>query len=259
MARVNLYEELYDSLIEDRGIDAIWERATVCHCVSRDSGQPDFMCPTCGGSGYRYISSKKIRVTVTSLTGSFKMGTIELREPGTAYCTPKADIIMGYHDRLKFPSFQCIFSEVLHWDFDADGYGVSQKTYRNILGVQFLADDKYSYEEGIDYEVTEDRYHIRWLNKNHIDKIDKTNMSLLYLTTPSYIVVDLLHELRGTMSDRNSGGSETFRELPKQYKLQREDFIYKVNTPDPVQKDSDTDTETNNIQVTYDDDGGVTV
>lgn len=82
-------------------------------------------------------------------------------------------------------------------------------------------------------------------------------MSLLYLTTPSYIVVDLLHELRGTMSDRNSGGSETFRELPKQYKLQREDFIYKVNTPDPVQKDSDT--ENNNIQVTYDDDGGMTV
>lgn len=232
-ARVNLYESEFDTLIKDRGIDAEWEQAVVCNCVSRDSGQPDFTCPICGGSGYRYLKPVQTRIAVTSLTGSYKMETLELREPGTAYITPKSSVIMGYHDRVRFPDFRCKFSEVLHWS-NADGKGISPQTYRNIKKVLFLADDQYEYEEGTDFEVTEDGYHLRWLNHDMLDQLDGKNLSLLYYTTPSYLVIDLLHELRGTFSDRKSP-TETFRELPKQYKLQREDFMYKVNTPEPVE------------------------
>lgn len=143
---------------------------------------------------------------------------------------------MGYRDRLRFPDFKCMFSEVLHWSED-DGRGISPKTYRNIKEVVFLADDQYEYEVGVDFEITEDGYHLRWINKDYIDQLDGKNMSLLYYTTPSYLVVDLLHELRATLSDRNSKGGETFRELPKQYRVQREDFIYKIGDPSPVPKE----------------------
>ena len=61
-------------------------------------------------------------------------------------------------------------------------------------------------------------------------------MSFLYSTTPSYLVDDLLHEIRATMSDRNTA-NETFRELPKQYKLVREDFKYLVKSPEPLSAD----------------------
>lgn len=232
MARVNLYTELYENLIHDRGIDAIWERACVCKCVSRDSGQPDFTCPICGGSGYRYMDGKPIRVAVTSIMSDYRLDTLMLREPGTAYITPKADIIMGFHDRLVFPDFKCTFSEVIHWNYDEDGLGVSPKTYRDIKSVIFMADGENEYEEHIDFEVTEDKFHLKWKDIELAKKYDGTNMSLLYYTTPSYLVDDLLHEIRATISDRNSP-KETFRELPKQYKIVREDFMYKVKTPEP--------------------------
>ena len=235
-AKVNLYEELFDGVLNDMGHWAEWQRASVCHCVTRDSGQPDFMCPTCGGSGYRYLPVQKIKVVVTSIASQIELKTLELREPGTAYITPKSDVIMGYKDRLRFPDFKCLFSEVIQWSESEDGRGISPKTYRNIKDVVSLADDKYEYELGVDFEITEDHYHIRWINQDYIDKLDGKNMSLLYMTTPSYLVVDLLHELRGTLSDRKSKGAVTFRELPKQYKIQREDFIYNVSNPKPVEK-----------------------
>ena len=263
-SRVNLYEELYDDLIDDRGHRAEWQRAAVCHCVSRDSGQPDFMCPTCGGSGYRYLPPQNILVVVTSLAGQIELKTLELREPGTAYVTPKSDVVMGYRDRLRFTDFNCIFSEVLQWSEANNGRGISPRTYRNIKNVISLVDDKYQYDIGIDFEITEDKYHLKWLNEDYIDKLDGKNMSLLYTTTPSYIVTDLLHELRGTISDRNSA-SKTFRELPKQYKVQREDFIYKVSEPEPIEKPenpsepNEEDGEETDNNWNIDEDGGIVI
>lgn len=256
MARVNLYEELFDEVIEDRGHWAEWQRAAVCHCVTRDSGQPDFMCPVCGGSGYRYLPSKRIKVVVTSMGGQIELKTLETREPGTAYVTPKSDVIMGYKDRLRFPDFSCVFSEVIHWSNSQNPRGISPKTYRNIKDIISLVDDTYEYEKNVDFEITEDGYHLRCINEDLIDKLDGKNLSFLYLTTPSYLVTDLVHELRATLSDRKTTNI-TFRELPKQYKVNREDFVYNIKELDavavknPDNKDPD--------ETKYDEDGGITV
>ena len=164
-------------------------------------------------------------MAVVSFASKYEINSLELREPGTAYATPKSDVIMGYKDRLRFPDFRCTFSEILHWNEAEDGRGISPKTYRSIKDVIFLADDEFEYEPGIDY------------------------------TTPSYLVNDVLHEIRGILSDRKSRGETTFRELPKQYQLQREDFIYNVATPEPKQKPEQPDEP----DISYDDDGGITV
>ena len=232
--KINIYDELFSDLLDSRGIDAIWEQAVVCNCLNKDTGQPNFTCKICGGSGYRYLQGKKIRVGVTTFMSNNTLTSLLLREPGTAFCTPKADIIMGYHDRLRFPDFKCKFSEAIHWDIEFDGLGISQKTYREILDVIFLADDKYEYENNIDFYISDDKFHLVWKNVEKAQDLDGKSMSLLYYTTPSYLVDDLLHEIRATMSDRNTP-TETFRELPKQYKIVREDFQYLVKSPQPLQ------------------------
>lgn len=231
-AKINLYDELFDPVIKDLGHWAMWERAAVCSCVNRSTGQPDFTCPICGGSGYRYLPAKKIKVAITSIMSSVELKSLELREPGTAYATPTSDIIMGYMDKLTFPEFKCAFSEVMHWSVE-DGRGISPETKREIKEVLSLADDKYEYEPGIDFEISEDGYHLRWINQEYIEKLDGKDMSILYMTSPQYIVTDLLHELRATLSDRKTPET-TFRELPKQYKIQRIEFNYNINKPEPV-------------------------
>lgn len=252
ISKVNLYEEEIERVVDNLGLNAKWERAAVCYCVSRDSGQPNFLCPTCGGRGYRHLPPQDLKVVVTSLNSQYELNNLELREPGTAYITPTSNVILGYRDRLVFPDFKCTFSEVLQWSKDQDGLGISPRTYRYIKEVIFLADNEYEYEVGVDFEITEDGHHLRWIKDNYIPKLDGRNMSILYYTTPSYLISDLLHELRGTFSDRKSPES-TFRELPKQYKIIREDFLYNVSEPEPVQSNSE------NTPLTYDEDGGITV
>lgn len=237
-SRVNLYTDEFDKLINDRGNNAEWEQAMVCSCVSRDSGQPRFDCPICGGSGYRYLTPRKIVVAVSSLNGSIKQETLQLYEPGTCYITPKSNIIMGYRDRLRFTDFRCKFSEVIKWDAESAAKGVSPRTYRDIREVLMVCDDSYEYEEGVDFDVSDDMYHLIWRNKS-VD-LTSARMSILYLTTPSYLVNDLLHELRGTISDRKHP-SATYEELPKQYRCSREDFIYNVADPDNDRYKSSSD------------------
>lgn len=236
MERLNIYEEELEKLINDRGNNADWEQAIVCNCVSRDSGQPDFRCPTCGGSGYRYLSPKRIVVGVTSISGNKLTDSLGLREPGMAYITPTADVIMGFRDRVRFPDFKCIFSENVLWGQDK----ISPKLYREIKGIEFLADDEYEYELGADFIITEDGFHLKWVNDKTFNRVKGKNLSCRYLTTPSYLVSDLLHELRATLSDRKQPKA-TFRELPKQYQIKREDFMYNVKEDGSKPETSITD------------------
>ena len=86
------------------------------------------------------------------------------------------------------------------------------------------------YEEGVDYEVTPDRQHIKWKTEGLAAQANKRSFSVLYLTNPIYLVVDVMHELRGTRHNKQSPTVE-YHELQKQYKCQREQFNYDISTP----------------------------
>lgn len=229
-ARADLYNEEFDTLVNQKGIECDYQAAIVCQCITHDSNQPVFSCPYCGGSGYRYLPPVPTRVVVTSFASQTESEMIGLRESGTAYATPPSDIIMGFHDRLTFPKFKCKYSERL---WVQPGQKITNKTYRNIKEVIMLMIDNQAFEEEIDFKVSDDRYHIEFTKPleellGDDFEYDRINISILYYTTPAYLVVDLLHELRATYTVRNTP-SEKFVELPKQYKLRREDFIYNVS------------------------------
>lgn len=226
--RVDFYTEDYNDIINQKGMKCDWEQAIVCQCITEDSGQPDFTCPICHGSGFRYLPAIQIRVVSSSFSSSVQLETLTIREPGTAYVTPPSTIIMGYRDRLNFIDFECKFSETIRFKATSP---YSNMTHRNIKRVIYLIQDDNVYEEGVDFEVTEDGYHLCWLDMETAPQED-TSMSLLYMTTPRYLVTDLLHELRATYIERKVP-QETFKEFPKQYRVHREDFVYGVNEPQP--------------------------
>lgn len=230
MARVNLYQDEIQKVIDDRGHRCLWQRASVCSCLSKDSGQPDFTCKRCHGSGYIYLPEQEVIVAATMIDSRYQQNTLQFYEPGTLYLTPSREIIMGYRDRIRFPDFRCLYSEVVRFGDDP----VSRRTYRNIVEPIYMSDVEYEFEQHVDYEVTEDRHHIRYIGTEYEQYVRGHSFSFLYYTTPSYLVVDLVHELRATLSDRNSTtGEPVFVELPKQYRARREDFVYDVAEPQP--------------------------
>lgn len=230
MIRADLLTTEFDRLIEEKGAKVEWEQSIICQCLSNDSNQPDFSCPYCGGSGFRYYPAKSIRVLVTSFSSSIKLESLGVREPGTAYATPKSNVIMGFRDRLTFVDYTCKFSEAIR--FNPELGDVSSKTYRNIKEVVSLIQGDTAYEVDIDFIVTKDGYHLKWINPDYDPTTTYTTMGILYLTTPRYLVQDLLHELRATYIERGVP-TEKFAELPKQYQITREEFQYFVDKPMP--------------------------
>lgn len=239
MPDVQLFGSEFDSLIKSHGIKCKYYPAIVCECITKDSQQPQFTCPHCGGSGFRYLPPIDTRVVVTSFSSKYNHEIMNFREAGTAYATPQPDLIMGFHDRLVFPDFKCKYSERLWISKDSL---VTSKSYRNIVDVVTIAKGDMEFEPGIDYEISEDGYHIEFHKPigelmNDTDLDDEVAISILYYTNPSYLVCDLLHELRAHYN-RRYVPSEEFEELPKQYLIKREDFIYEVS-------DSKQQTQTN--------------
>lgn len=229
MARADLYTEEFDILLNQKGVECDYYPAIVCQCISEDSGQPNYSCPYCKGSGFRYLPAKHIRVLVTSLSGRTFLDTLGLKESGTVYATPTSDTIMGFHDRLIFPKFRCKYSERIIFTRGSD---ISSETYRNIIGVDAIMFDNKVLEFKKDFDITEDGYHIKLLVPlEELTDEFSLSMGILYYTNPSYLVEDLLHELRATYTERRVP-EETYKELPKQYKLVREDFVYRTQEGD---------------------------
>jgi hypothetical protein len=53
----------FEDLINRRGWRPVsWDRAVKCSCYSEDTGMPDVTDPTCGGTGWLYISDLEMQV-----------------------------------------------------------------------------------------------------------------------------------------------------------------------------------------------------
>lgn len=251
-ARPVLYGEEFNTLVINHGITCEYEPAIVCDCITKDSNQPSYVCPKCGGSGYRYLPKQTIKVIVTSFASRTEQEVISMRESGTAYATPQSDIIMGFHDRLTFPDFKCKYSERLWIRPDET---VTSKTYRNLKDVIMICHGNIQFEKDVDYKISKDGYHIEF-SKPIGELIDGEDveynedgslpLSILYYTVPSYLVADILHELRSHYTIRYTP-TEKFEELPKQYRLKREDFIYDVNNGEHISDSTDSSTSDSSI------------
>ena len=233
MPRVDLYAEQYDELIRQKGMRVLWEEAMACYCLNKDTGQPDFNCQMCSGSGFIYSAPKETKVVTTGLTGRFDLETIGMIQKGTAYATALSSDLMGYHDRLAFPDFNGKYSQTVTF---TDGkspklHRPAKRIIRCMTAVAefipFVDSDPVTGIPQPDFKISEDGFTIEWVNLETWPP-DGTRAALLYVTNPSYIIDDITHELRATFV-KYKQVENVFVELPKQYSLKREDFIYEYD------------------------------
>lgn len=207
----------FQNLIENHGYNAYWQPSIVCECL--DNGQPNIHCEYCEGRGWRYLPRRHVKLVSTSFTGKQELIVPGLKEPGTVYVTPEIDVIMGYNDKIEFYEISAKHSQVLTM-----GIEETTSTYRPINDLNFVLIGDYVYTETEDFIVTEDKHHLKWINTT--TKPQKgTKISILYTTSPEYLVTDISHELRSTRVSKGVVDPYT-AEMPKQYQLKRLDFVY---------------------------------
>lgn len=207
----------FDELIETHGYNASWYQSIVCECMIE--GQPDPHCPYCKGEGYRYIRRKEIKVVATSFNGKQVLKLEGISEPGTVYVTPERDIIMSYHDKLDFYEIDCRYSQVV----TVNGNKTSS-TYRPIKKVIFVMVGDYVYDENIDFKISEDKHHLEWIDES-TKPPNGARVSVLYLTSPEYMIKEMTHELRSVNVSKGLKEPQTDI-MPKQYLATRINFAY---------------------------------
>ena len=217
MAGVSFDPASFDALIDNHGYIAIWKPAIVCECM--EDGQPDIHCPLCKGSGFRYLAYKKIKVVSTSFSGEKTLKVQGLEEPGTVYITPQRGVIFGYHDKIEFIEITCKHSQTVTMRGSE-----TTSTHRQIEEVSYVMGGNKVYEEGIDFEIHEGRHRLKWINEDTKPR-SGAKISILYLTTPEYMVTDMMHELRSVR--QNKGTHTPYNvDMPNQYLAKRLEFVY---------------------------------
>ena len=231
--RADFKPELFDSAIMQKGFNVIWEQGMLCSCHDPISGQPDINCTCCKGKGYMYINPKKTRVLVTGLKAPRVQDHIGLDDIGSCYITCLTEDNVGYRDKFTFPDFTIKYCETLLVDRGKKSQEESEylisidtgKTRYEIIDVVSLRVLDKEYIRTVDFDISPDKRHIIWMNDEIEDGI---RYSLLYTVHPVYIVMNPIHELRGTYTVTNTKFMQApprFIPLPKQFQIKREDFI----------------------------------
>ena len=80
------------------------------------------------------------------------------------------------------------------------------------------------YDEHIDFEISEDRHHLEWIDEENKPK-NGSKVSILYLTSPEYMIKDMSHELRSVNVSKGLKKPQS-EIMPKQYLATRVNFAY---------------------------------
>lgn len=232
-AAVYLKDEQFEALIQNQGLDVDWEQAIMCDCLDSVTKQPDYNCPHCRGTGIVWLPSRPIQVIASSLQGSIDIyKNLGFVHPGTIYVTSSANHLLGWRDKLTFKTLSCKFSEVLTYSNN-----ISSRAYKQIKSVIAVIHRGKYYLANVVKKITDDRRHIEIdVNKLKLEQGDK--IGILYVTYPSYVVSNMMHELRASKT-QPKGLLPTDTELPKQAMCKRIDFEY--NIIEPTKRGSELD------------------
>jgi len=92
-----------DAFIDFHGVLATWEKSMRCGCISK-SGQPDYRCPTCFGSGWSYYDPVLVKIIITGISLRKQLREAGEFQPGFAQGSLSARHKVGPHDRFTIES-----------------------------------------------------------------------------------------------------------------------------------------------------------
>lgn len=203
-------------LIEDRGLQVLWEKSYLCTCRNPMTGAPDSSCPICRGRGIAYLPAHKVTLAVQSQDKSVKNTDLGLYDSGAAIATTLPESEITFRDRLTLPDVEVQQSMI----FDV--------TKRRVEKGMWLSYDV----KKITLAVTDNSEQL-YINDDYTLDIEKNlffprehllgkNVSLNITSTLRYIVIDLLKESRYQITGKGTQ-LERFESLPKKLLIKRED------------------------------------
>ena len=99
IVRMDFFSPDFSALIDNKGYDAIWERALQCPCSKRE-GAPMSGCINCGGTGWVFINPMQIKVVSQSLNKDTKYKEWSQERLGTVSFTVRPEYHLSFMDKI---------------------------------------------------------------------------------------------------------------------------------------------------------------
>jgi len=238
--RADFRDEEFARLIGQHGKYTVWRKALICPCQARNTGQTDFACTTCDGSGFYYIDPIEVQAVV--LMSDKSMNLYEKAGAwmsGQAQITVAAEHRLGHRDSIELRDSVMIFDELISKD-NRRGIrsklpaGVDSCRYRAANVVHAVFENAYHQFvpilSGTHFDLTSDGW-LQWTAAGNALVPTAAPISIRYEFRPVYIVETFPHAWRDDVSGRRSTINKAIA-LPI-HAIARLDYLIDVNRPLP--------------------------
>lgn len=195
--RVDFWDPDFSMLIDNKGYDAIWERALPCPCSKRQ-GAVLSNCMNCGGTGWVFINPLKIKVVASSINKDTKYKEWSQERIGTASFTVRPEYHLNFMDKITLENSSSRDSENRIVYFLENKFLIS--TIYPIGGIidifKFVSPSAPLQKiDSKDYEI-QDRFVIF---KNGV-VTQGDSLTISYDHKVQYHILDLNHDVRNTIA-----------------------------------------------------------
>ena len=205
-----------DDYIDLRGISVDWYQSMFCPCYDIRSGQPNFNCTTCYGTGRLYLEPKTIKTLITNVKQDKNYSIVGVWELGTCRCTPKAEINIGVLDRIIFKNLILTFSEIINRSERPELINKDLLRFYSIVNIIRVQTLTTIYTPEIDYKIIKDNNNafIEWQTGGQ-KPASGQQYSIIYEHRPEWISWDI-PQVRSDSDEH---------QMPKFVVLRRKDLV----------------------------------
>lgn len=221
--KASFQSEAFDALLFQQGYRVQHEEARLCPCRSRESGSPLPTCQNCRGFGLVFINPIETRAIISSINKKSKYVEWSEEQIGTISATLMNIDKLTENDRITFLDVVSKRSETLNVRIVEDQMFVFL-TYKpvTILDVFYFVSPTLPLVKltaGTDYVLSTDNEYVLLLNFTPPSGFNNT-VVVTYNNNPSYMIIDLPHDLRASTIINQSGQLEKI-DLPVQAILRK--------------------------------------
>lgn len=185
----------FSALVEQKGVDVVWERAIPCPCSKRQVHKST--CRNCRGTGWVFINPTLIKAIVSSINRDTKYKEWSTELLGTVSVTVRPEHCLNYMDKFTILNSSAVQSEVLEVKFSND------KLYINTIYPVLSIVEIFKYEDSNQplkliqqgYSVDENHF-ITFVAGKELKEGDF--ITITYKHNVVYNILDFPHDVRNT-------------------------------------------------------------
>lgn len=213
--RVDFDLDRFDTLVGQKGVDVLVERALQCPCKTRAINQLS-SCRNCGGTGWIFVNARRSRFVLQSMNFQNKEEVWSRLVHGVVKITAPAEEELAFMDRITRLNANSLFSEIVEfeeWNGEIYGFLTYIPKRLDYVGIYLNTNDPLRNYSIQDIEIIGNRLILK--NTTDLPSFDKSKpltATILYVHAPTFNIIE--HQREVVDNYKWNGKGENLQYLP---------------------------------------------